>query len=224
TGKLPIPYIRALAVDGTGAIFAGLNEGNNGGSATNNGRVFISRDGGNTWTGVGPMGWSIRSLCVTGQTIFAGSWRTPYYSGGVLESFDGGVTWTQTPLLPNYSPNDIQMINGVLYVATRESQMFSSIDNGKTFQQITTGSGAQFAIGSGSAGLLLGSDGIYLSANSGVSWSHQNLSGRSQVAQVLYGSNGTIYAHSMMFGISQSTDNGNTWTYINNGIPINQQR
>src|SRR5205085_11679740 len=129
-------------------------------------------------------------LYVNGQTIFAGSWRTPYFSGGLQASYDGGVTWTL--VLTNYSPNDIEMINGVLYVATRESQLFSSIDNGKTFQQITTGSGAQFAIASASAGLLLGSDGIYLSTNSGGSWSHQNLASPSQVAQLVYAPNGTI--------------------------------
>jgi len=222
SGKLPNIHVRGLAVDSAGTIYAGLNDGADGGSPSQNGSLWISHDGGTTWTWGGFTAWSVRSICVNGQTIFAGSWRTPYINGGLEESYDGGQTWTLA--LSGYSPNEIAMINGTLYVATRESQLFASADNGKTFQQLSPGSGAQFAISSASAGLLLGSNGIYSSADSGNTWAHQNLSSPSQVAQFLYASDGTIYARSMLFGISKSTDNGATWTSINNGAPVYQQR
>lgn len=63
--------------------------------ATSSG-LFITRDGGATWT-PGPTG-DFRTLTRDGNRIYAGAYG--YWEGYLWRSADGGVTWDKSPQLP----------------------------------------------------------------------------------------------------------------------------
>jgi len=97
--------------------------------ASTNGRVFLSRDNGDSWTEATPSGVSVKSLAVSGSYIFAGT------SGkGVYLSADSGTSWTaaNTGL-----PSDIQVntliVSGAYVFAGTDKGVFGSGNNGKTW-------------------------------------------------------------------------------------------
>lgn len=139
-------------------------------------------------------------------------WAASVY-GGLFESTDSGQTWNEHP--QNYQATNgqpafvnlafmcgVQAANGDIYLGTGEGSYLDS---------------------SGESSTLLPGNGIYKSTNGGQTFealSATQPTGEAwkQVYKITIAPNGTVYAcHN--FGLSYSTNNGNTWA-TPNGLPI----
>ena len=76
---MTVGYVWSLAVDASGTIYAGTEQG-----------LFKTVNGGTTWTLTSLAGKDVRAVKIDAQgNLFAGTWGF-----GVLKSTDNGSTWT----------------------------------------------------------------------------------------------------------------------------------
>ncbi len=163
--------------------------------------------------------------CITScnSKIFAGG------SGGVFISSDNGTTWKAANKgLPSEVYVNTFAVSGTTIFAGTNQGAYKSIDNGTNWTDINTGLNyinvLSLAINGTNifAGTYYG--GVYLSTNSGASWS--------SVTSVISGLNHTeitalavignyIFAATWGGGIYKSLNNGTTWTTVNTSLPIN---
>ena len=170
-------------------IFAGTDSG-----------VFRSADSGSTWNCVGQKNKWIVVLHATDETIFSGSHNGLFSSSG-----DNGITWSSVATgSPHGSIRTITAIGNELFVGT---EMTSSSDTGGVFRSVKTDStwtpwssmnpelSAFYAINSlaGYNGWIFAgtADGLYISKDSGMSWSNTGLTGS---IRSLCTGNGFIFA------------------------------
>ncbi len=160
-----------------------------------------STDGGNTWQVIHPLpddaSWQgitdfgFSPNYSTGQTVFATlHMQAPPSSVGVIKSIDGGATWTlsipfientisawSVVLSPNYATNQTVFVGSDALDGV--NHLIKSLDGGTTWQPASSGipptdvQDIVFGIGQRLyAGT--GGDGLYLSNNSGNSWTRLN--------------------------------------------------
>jgi hypothetical protein len=154
---------------------------------------------GSPWFSIGPRNINGRVRCVAvdptnADIVYAGA-----ASGGVWKSIDGGLTWR--PLWDNQESLAIGAIviaptaTGTIYVGTGEG--VSSI----------YGSGHNFP-----------GSGLYVSTNSGATWTRRATATNRRVTQVLVSPTDVnrIYVAGLS-GFERSTDGGVTWTMLRAG-------
>ena len=180
----------------------------------------------------GPFTGAIKSLLVSGSTIFAGVDGAGYYDAegiawysenhwgytGLFSSSDYGQNWNPVPGnsgLRYLNLNSLAAISSNIFAGT-DSGVFRSTDNGMNWAETSSGITnkkiiALFAHG---ANLYVGTaTGIFLSANNGSSWNtvnngltYQYVYGLTSIgANVYTGTNG---------GVFMTTNNGGNWTSI----------
>ena len=195
-----------------GVIFAGTNGG-----------VFRSTDNGDTWaaSNYGLTNIHIRSLvCNTSNDIFAG-----VNSLGVFRSTDNGDNWTKTSL-PDVQVRSLAInLSGDIFAGTFGAGIYRSTDNGDTWVNI--GNGLFDYVGpiaiNAMGDIFVGTDGgVFYSSDNGESWSLTGLTDV-RVASLAINDSGNIFAGAYYgpnysCGVFISTDNGNTWTQVNNGL------
>lgn len=122
--------VNSIITSGPNMIVA--SGGCNGG--TTNG-VFLSTDGGVTWTATSVTG-SAPALAVIGSTVFAAT------QNGVFKSADNGSTWTTTANTSGIIDNAMSLLaaGNTLLVGCPYS-MYSSTNNGTSWTDISTGAG-----------------------------------------------------------------------------------
>ncbi len=193
-----------------GVIFAGTNGG-----------VFRSTDNGDTWaaSNYGLTNIHIRSLvCNTSNDIFAG-----VNSLGVFRSTDNGDNWTRTSL-PNVPVRSLAInLSGDIFAGSYGAGIYRSTDNGDTWVNIGNGlfdyvrTVAINAMGDIFVGTY---GGVFYSSDNGESWSLTGLIDV-RVSCLAINDSGYIFAGDYDgpdHGVYISTDNGNTWTQVNNGL------
>jgi hypothetical protein len=214
-------FITALAVNNT-TIFAGTYQ---------NG-IFRSTDNGASWTaadsGLGAFQNLVTSLAVNpngtnGATIYAGT------ASGLCFSTDNGNSWST--LVSNYL-GPLQFINcitvngSIIFVGTPGGIIRST--GGNSFEKADTGlaNGTSiFSILINNSDTFIGTTaGVYLSPDSGVTWTAVNNGlpvSPSQVYSVAASSNSAsevnLYAGTNN-GVYLSTNNGTSWTGENSGV------
>lgn len=153
------------------------------------------------WTPVGPanIGGRLTALAVDPNDpdhVWAGA-----AAGGVLESANGGASWTivfdDQPLLPVGAIAAHPAASDVVYVGTGEA-------NG--------------------AGYSYDGDGVYRTTNGGASWEHLGLSETRRIGRiaidpvdpqrVFVAATGNVYALDGNRGVYRSTDGGDNWTQV----------
>jgi hypothetical protein len=202
--------ITCMAVNGAN-VFAGT---------TDYGRVFYSANSGGAWSEAGyGIPAVIRSLAVSGNTVFAGT-----YGGGVYLSTSNGTTWTAANNGLNTPGPAVVAINGASIIAGNFG-IYLSGNNGSSWTPINNGfpmTSYVTAFAFNGANIFVGThgDGIFLSANNGGNWTRMNSGLTDTTIQSLAVSGTTIFAGTY-HGIFSSTNNGGAWTAVNNGIPVN---
>ncbi len=181
-----------------------------------------------TWTPIGPRGASV--IAMTRVPGSPGHVYACTFSGGIYESVDGGMSWSQLPApFSNQYIFDVAIdpsTPGTLYVGSFESGVYLSTDWGLTWSTVNDGltdlsvHDIEFIPATGTL-LAATTKGVFYSTNAGVTWSL----GSSGVDQ-LFGSglfidplnSSAAYALTTGQGIYRSLDDGQTWTPLTNGL------
>ena len=201
-------------------------------ASLNNGEIFRSTDEGRSWikasSGILDSINVVTTLAANGNNLFAATVRN-----GIFLSNDEGASWEQLnkSVITGEDSNPLYSDGSVLYEAFG-NQIYRSLDTGKTWNVENLGfpytviegkntytffPAIQSFVSSGTA-LLAGTDrGIFLSNDSGASWSRTNL----QDIQInALASDGPNLIAGVTFGIYFSVDHGATWVQdTTSGLP-----
>lgn len=214
--------VTAIAVDPTDSniVYAGGAQG--GVWKTTNGNAA---DGQIVWT---PLTDNKESLAMGAiaidpndhNIVYAGTGEASgsgdsYYGAGLLKSTDGGATWTR---ISNTSTAGFDGTNG----KNGYSPSIGAISIQKTACPIGNGGDGNLAIlmavtyGTGFPGA-----GVYRSADGGTNWTGINTaSGTAHDVQYAPNNNCVAYAAIGFVGISRSTNGGQSFTAVNNGLNL----
>ncbi len=199
-----------------GAIFSlGIDSGNNmyAGSGFGAG-VYISTNNGDNWSASGLTNQTVLSLTIDkiNNIIYAGTYTD------VLKSTDGGSTWSSTGLSGNIWALTTT-ITGEVFAGTWSGSIYSSSDNGNSWNNLTNEltivqdilikpNGDIFAATAG--------PGILHSTDNGNHWVNKSAGlGILNINSVNTAPNGSIFAGAGM--IYRSLDNGGSWSYVKGG-------
>lgn len=183
--------VRANAFDWTGVSFDPYEvnignsrfvdtgpDGTHAVSVRNGGGVFVTADGGTTWTETDPvagegLAWETASVSADGSRIVVGSWN-----GRLYRSVNGGMSWSETgPTVGEdqewrYSAMSadgqrivVGMPSGILYVSSDGGTSWDSTDptgGAETFgwNAVSTNADRSIFIATGSEGIYVSPDGI----------------------------------------------------------------
>jgi photosystem II stability/assembly factor-like uncharacterized protein len=194
--------------------------------------IYYSADNGKSWNTSysektpGNQTW-VFSIAVSGTTIFAG---TNFY---VLRSIDSGVTWTSVADTGAFS---LAVMGTNIFAGSNQLGVIRSIDNGTTWINASSGlpdtlqagwgmfiyslavQGTNLFAGTGNE--VRDGDGIFLSTDSGTSWTAVN-TGLPANAYIscLSVSGHQVFAATDTSGVFVSSDTGRSWAAVNSGLP-----
>jgi photosystem II stability/assembly factor-like uncharacterized protein len=177
-------------------------------AATNQG-LQLSRDGGDNWEGIAPVGVQFRCMEACGSYICA---STP---SAFYRSDDDGETWN---LLSSVSGFTDMEASGDKLVGANVNGVFLSSDFGETW--ITTSITRNiFGVGYfGSSILASASDSIYVSHNNGATWTHSSLNPTYVGLTWSFAPCGAdFFAATTGDGVYISRDSGLTWSPVHGG-------
>lgn len=182
--------------------------------------MLRSTDGGKKWTTVLPGSTVYAIIEIADNGLFAsvdypvglGSEDMINDSSGVYRSADGGATWEKTILQGKLIPTLIGLSNGVLVAGTQEvggtGRVYRSADGGATWnttplQDIVS---SFIPLPNGFVIASAFNSGIYLSENSGQTWTANN-SGLFdfRIVGVVQHSSGYLFAHDVFGKVYRST-------------------
>ena len=204
------------------------------------GGVFRSSDDGTNWMPVNQgLNNQVLSLEVQGHNIFAGT-----YGSGIFRSTDNGSSWI--PVNNGFPSGGVvfaiaatdEYIFAGSFVAAGVGGVYRSTDGGNSWTQVVNGltdyriSVLAFAANNLFAGTLdafgAGGSGIYRTTDYGANWTPVSNGLTNLTINTLYSVNGTtIFAGTgeggsggvpNTAGIFRSTDNGNNWIQVNDGL------
>lgn len=205
------------------------------------GGIWKSTDGGSSWI---PQGDEIDAIGVSDIIVLPTAGddivylatgdrdHSDTYSVGVLESFDGGTTWSNTGLI--FTADQKQLINRLLvdpisnniFYAATTLGVYKSVDSCATWNVITGTVFIDMEFKPGAPNILYGSTKqgeVYRSIDSGSSWSVTlSTSGKRTEMAVSPMNSSIVYAliassNSGLFGIYKSTNSGTSFTSVYNG-------
>jgi len=190
------------------------------------GEVMLSTDDGQTWQSMGPVPSGVRDLKEEGETVYAGT-----LADGVYASTDEGRNWSPLGL----AGKDVQSVHpvgsGELYVLlVADHTVYHSTDNGTNWALVNTpdlvrnmaldGSGSPIVfVDTGNTDV----DGLYTSADQGLSWQKIGIPG-GMVLSMVENNSGQIFASIWagdFRGVFRSDDGGLSWKFASAGLPAN---
>jgi photosystem II stability/assembly factor-like uncharacterized protein len=183
--------------------------------------VFRSRDNANSWESVN-QGLPLYDItCLT--TDAKGDLYAAVGDKGVYVSTDHGDSWTS--LSAEIENEMIQTIfvdyDGTIYIAPRGKGIYKTTDGGKSWESMGLNfkiiqTVVKFPNGQFFAG---GNDGIYRLDDTTNGWEHIRDIPEEPVHTFAYeAATNSIYAGTYGLGVLRSRNNGDSWTYVNNGF------
>lgn len=172
-----------------------------------------------------PNNYSVNSFCITPSSILAGT------DFGLYRSTNQGLSWTKITYGSSLEIDAKKLMVSNSYIIARmyignTDGIFKSIDDGLTWincncpmQLIQTVnlSGNNIYVTSHSDAEL------FFSTNSGVSWfspSNNGLPFYENIYSPIEFNNGAIFALTLFSGVFKSTNNGEHWTNVSSGLPL----
>lgn len=187
-----------------------------------------STDSGNTWTNYttvsGLVSNHVYDVYTSGSNIYVAT------NQGLSISTNNGSTWTNYTTANGLADHEVIGVyaTGSSIYATTAGGLSKSIDNGNTWSIVNGMGGSLYPkdmFGAGSSLYIAsGQYGIFVSLNSGITWTNYNTAnglGSFNVHRI-FASGSNIYV-ATNGGLSMSLNNGSTWTNftIANGLPNN---
>jgi len=184
------------------------------------GGLYISTDAGANWkvSNNGLTNLRIECINIINDTIYVGTG----WAGDIFYSTDQGVSWN--PLvngLATYEVNGIVELGDYLFAGT-SSGVFMSMDGGLTWIEknngFPTSSKWVKALAGNSSSLYVVTDGIYVSRDTGNTWTLADAASNDLYYTSLTVNDSIIFAgtSSTATGSYFSTDDGVTWSYVSN--------
>jgi photosystem II stability/assembly factor-like uncharacterized protein len=211
-------YTDVLAVHPNGDIYAATFHGMYS-------RLIYSTDNGDTWYDTNlRTGLTIRAIIFNSQGhVYICSIRHDESMGGVLYTTDRGVTWHQTNWSIYESAYTLLLISDDHFIATTDHQVFESIDNGYTWNEIYTSeeSIGFYSLTKKEDDFIVAStyrNGLYFSTDCGRSWIQSSLNDF-HFAPIAFDSTGNVYTADSRYdsnakGIFYSQDDLFDWVEI----------
>lgn len=186
--------------------------------------ITISQDSGNTWSNNLSPGLPTTSSWSTGSsTILAAVWEQ-----GLFRSNDSGSTWTSiSSAWRSVSAIGMCMDDVLLVSIQPDGVEYRSIDGGTTWENVDfDGSTNSFFNARDNVMIAAGTTGVWRSSDCGNTWINVHVfgsGGTSGVASIAGNKEGMLFFASSQAGISVSIDNGETWTFQNDGLSLDNR-
>lgn len=175
--------------------------------------IWISTNSGSAWTAGATVPNAANDLCAAisadGAKVVASSWA-PFVYSNLLTSTNSGVTWTTTNNVPYFMRCASSSADGTkLVVGGDPYRIWISTNSGVTWSMISPPmSPWRLACSAdGSKLVASGYEGVFISADSGATWTPTTVGGVS----VACSANGTTLIAANRDGIFTSADFGATW-------------
>jgi photosystem II stability/assembly factor-like uncharacterized protein len=183
--------------------------------------IFFSSNSGSSWTpkNNGLSNMNIVSLFTADNGIFAG---TP---DGVFFTSDGGTNWMlrNSGITPSYTINSFAQMGDTIYGGSYGLGLYMTDNSGTSWTNVSSVPSGIFVYNVIAVGntLVAGtSNGVYRSADRGLSWNLSNTGFPSGMwAKSFAATPGHLIAGTYSEGLFVSTDDGQTWTAHSNGVP-----
>jgi len=186
-----------------------------------NGGMYLSTNNGTNWTSVNNeiSGQGILSLVNTDNYLFAAT-----YSHGIYYSSNNGINWNSCNfgLTTNSNINTLAASGTDLYAGTFEGGIFYSSNSGRNWTQVNNGltklNVEQIVISNENVIAMVNYEELFLSTNKGANWTPITTLPNFEVTCVSASGSDIFAGGTGNEGIIHSTNNGTTWTFVNNGL------
>lgn len=192
--------VTALAVAGTGKLFAGTFRG-----------IYISSNNGSSWTpsNTGLDYGAVNSFAINGSHVLVAM----NGGGTVFRSSDDGSTWVQVINgLPPYAVSRLEASGGSIFAMINNGGFYYSADNGTSWSAITSGPSVITSLTASGSNIFVGTtSGVFLSSNAGASWTSVN-NGLTSTNIISLSASGSHVLAWTIGGTFLSTNSGSSWS------------
>ncbi|MCF6269352.1 MAG: T9SS type A sorting domain-containing protein [Melioribacteraceae bacterium] len=205
-------------------VSALVNEGSNFYAGIKYYGVYISTDNGSSWSeavnGL-PNSPYVTSIAVSGNKLFLGTLEGLYYSP------DKGANWSITDTsLTDTDVRSLGIVGQDIFAGTYTDNLYKSPLNNINWTLSNNGFPAytravRTVVGHSNKIFAATNMGTYSSDNGSSSWTASNTGMGNSIVSSLVVNENNIFAAigSGDGGVMESTDNGSSWTFINDGFP-----
>lgn len=178
--------------------------------------IYFSADNGINWSlfSISLLNYNINDICFVGANVFANIGSSAD-TNKVLLSTNNGNSWSEIFISNNISNSlkSIISIGSNVFIIKRNDGIYKTTDNGIAWTKVKNGFyNTLYANGNE---LYAGGFGVLRSTNNGTNW--DSLTSIIDCRAIcISGSN--IFANSWVNGLYFSSDNGQSWNTVNNGL------
>ncbi len=186
-------------------------------AAGNDGRIFRTVNGGNTWAAYTEPSTVFKSVYVFGNNV----WLTTA-AGKVYKSSTGSTTLTGYSTGSSVSINSVCFVNDLTgFVCGDNSSVFKSVDGGLTWTPSNTGiTGvdlSSISFKDAQNGMVGGKNGkVYVTSNGGTSWTAETINTAKNITDVKVFSDGAVVAGE--WGVLFTKSGSGPWAQVKTNI------
>ncbi|MEW6510112.1 MAG: T9SS type A sorting domain-containing protein [Bacteroidota bacterium] len=192
--------VLSLAVSGS-KLFAGTSD---------YGGVFLSTNAGSTWNWA-VLTCDVGALAVSDSNLFAGT------GGGVCVSSNDGADWSWFSGFRSGYLLSLALSGDNLYAGNYEGVYFCRKNGDEWIATLTSLRTGITALAASGKYVFAGGVGVFLSSDSGATWSSVDSGLTNRIAHALLISGENLFAGTES-GVSLSTNRGTTWTSVSTGL------